>query len=80
MQRTSDGKARIVMPDSFREPGVPVGKLFVGTGVNLKTGKDISFQVPDTISKKGLEGLAKNVRMNNSYHEYLVGELQELFD
>ncbi len=80
MQKINDGKPRIVMPDAFREPGVPEGKLFVGTGVNLKTGKDISFKVPDTISKKGLEGLARNVRMSNSYHEYLVTELQELFE
>ncbi len=78
--QTNDGKTKIIMPETFREPGLPKGKLFTGTGVNLKTGKDISFQVPDTISKKGLEGLARNVRMNNSYHEYLVGELQELFD
>ncbi len=82
MQKLSgqDGKARITLPDTFREPGTPENALFKGSGVNLKTGKPISFTVPDTISKKGLEGLAKNVRMDNSYHEYLVVELQELFE
>ncbi len=80
MQRLMGQRPRIVLPENFREPGTPEGKLFCGTGVNLKTNREISFRVPDTITKKGLESLAKNVRMSNSYHEYLVGELQELFD
>ncbi|HSB47457.1 MAG TPA: hypothetical protein VLD37_05565 [Candidatus Bilamarchaeum sp.] len=72
-------KARIKLPESFRQPGTPEGVLFRGTGTNLKTGKEISFSVPDTISKKGLEGLAKNVRLP-LHHEALVYDLQELFE
>ena len=72
-------KARIRVPESMKEPGLPAHILFKGTGTNLKTGKAISFRVPDTITEKGLESIAKNVRFNNMYHEYLVGELQELF-
>ena len=53
--------------------------LFRGTGTNLKTGKEISFSVPDTISKKGLESLVKNVRLP-IHQEALVYDLQELFD
>ncbi len=73
-------QARIILPDSIREPGTPKNVLFSGRGVNLKTGKEISFKVPDTISLKGLESLEKNVKMSNSYHEYLIGELKELFE
>ena len=73
-------KTRIRMPDNFRQPGAPEHVLFSGRGVNLKSGKEISFKVPDTIGKKGLEGLAKNVRMANLYHDYLIAELQELFE
>jgi hypothetical protein len=72
--------ARIKLPEVIREPNTPEGFLFVGSGTNLKTGKPISFRVPDTISKKGLEGIEKHIRMNNPYHSYLVGELQELFE
>ncbi len=73
-------KARIKLPESFREPGAAEHVLFSGTGVNLKTGKEISFKVQDTISQKGLEGIAKNIKMSNLYHTYLVSELQELFE
>ena len=73
-------KARIILPETFKEPGTPEHVLFSGLGTNLKTGKEILFKVPDTISKKGLEGLAKNVKMANLYHDYLIGELQELFE
>lgn len=72
-------KTRIVLPETFRDPKTPAGFLFSGTGVNLKTGKEVSFKVPDTISKKGLEGLAKNMRLS-LHHEALVYDLQELFD
>ena len=69
---------RIRLPETFRQPNTPEHILFSGSGVNLKTGKEISFKVPDTISQKGLEGLAKNVRMS-LHHEALVSDLQELF-
>jgi hypothetical protein len=74
--RNDKPRIRLTEMDPQPEPGI----LFNGKGVNLKTGKEISFKVPDTISKKGLEGIVKNIRMSNIYHEYLVGELQELFD
>ncbi len=82
MQRLNgaDGKARIAFPESFREPGHPENALFSGRGVNVKTGKEISFRVPDTISKKGLESLSRNVKMANIYHDYLVLECLELFE
>ncbi len=35
--------------------------LFEGEGTNLKTGKKIRFQIPDTMSVGGLEGLMKNI-------------------
>ena len=72
-------RPRIRLPESFKEPGTPEGVLFRGTGTNLKTGKEISFSVPDTISKKGLESLVKNVRLP-IHQEALVYDLQELFD
>jgi hypothetical protein len=75
-----ESKARIKLPESFKEPGAVEHVLFSGKGVNLKTGKEISFKVPDTISKQGLENIVKNIKMRNFYHNYLVSELQELFE
>ncbi|MFN7990735.1 MAG: hypothetical protein U0R44_01110 [Candidatus Micrarchaeia archaeon] len=77
LERKRDDGPRIRLTEMDPQSGIP-NILFVGTGVNLKTGKKISFKVPDTISKKGLEALATNVRMDNLYHTYLVNELQEL--
>ncbi len=35
--------------------------LFEGEGTNLKTGKQIRFQIPETLSIEGIEGLVRNV-------------------
>ncbi|MEW6035611.1 MAG: hypothetical protein AB1529_03290 [Candidatus Micrarchaeota archaeon] len=78
MQRL-ENKARMKLPESFRQPECPEGFLFSGRGTNLKTGKEISYRVPDTISKKGLEGLLKNVRMP-IHHEAMVHDILELFE
>jgi hypothetical protein len=80
MQKLTKEGPRICMSEHFRQPGTPENILFSGSGVNLKNGKEISFKVPDTISKKGLECIARNIKMHNIYHDYLVMELQELFE
>ena len=80
MQRLTGPKARIILPDSFREEGTPDNMLFSGRGLNVKTGKEISFKVPDSISQKGLEAISRNIKMRNIYHDYLVQECLELFE
>ena len=81
MQKLSglDGKARIQPIEGFKKPDDGEHVLFSGTGTNLKTGKEISFKVPDTISKQGLENIAKNIRLPWGL-EGLVYELQDLYE
>jgi hypothetical protein len=37
--------------------------MFSGEGINRKTEKRIKFQVPGTISKKGLENIMRNIQV-----------------